>query len=155
MHPHEELITKFYESFQATNSDGMKACYHEDVVFNDEVFKKLDFDHVASMWSMLLRGAKKDGGLELVFDSVEANDDSGSANWTATYKFQGRKVVNRIHAEFTFKDGKIVTHNDSFDFYKWAKQALPLGFVLGLFIRPVIQKFSMKTLKGYMAKHKV
>ncbi len=42
-------------------------------------------------------------------------------------------MVNDIRARFRFRDGKIVDHEDSFSFHKWARQALgPAGLVLGL-----------------------
>mmetsp|Transcript_677 Transcript_677/g.816 ORF Transcript_677/g.816 Transcript_677/m.816 type:complete len:153 (-) Transcript_677:555-1013(-) len=152
MNPNEELINKFYEAFQNKDPDAMKTCYSKDVTFSDEVFKNLDYRHVNGMWSMLIRRGKD---LELVYDSVEANDSRGSANWTATYTFSGRKVVNKIHAEFQFENGLIVSHIDSFDFYKWAKQALPFGFILGFFIRSKVQAQSMKQLEKYVAKHDI
>ena len=57
-----------------------------------------------------------------------------SANWEAIYNFSktGRKVHNKIKAEFEFKDGKIIKHTDTFDLHKWAKQAMGFkGFLLG------------------------
>ncbi|HND34234.1 MAG TPA: nuclear transport factor 2 family protein, partial [Myxococcota bacterium] len=44
----------------------------------------------------------------------------------------GRKVHNIIDAEFEFKDGKILRHRDTFDFWAWSRQALgPAGWVAG------------------------
>jgi hypothetical protein len=41
-------------------------------------------------------------------------------------------VINKIKANFVFENGKIKEHKDSFDFYKWAKQALGFkGLLLG------------------------
>jgi hypothetical protein len=60
--------------------------------------------------------------------------DSNSANWTAAYVFRktGRKVVNRISAQFEFKDGKIIRHTDHFNLWRWTSQALGLpGYLLG------------------------
>jgi hypothetical protein len=64
----------------------------------------------------------------------EASGEEGSAHWIATYTFStGRHVVNDIHAKFRFRDGKIIEHDDSFSFSRWARQALgPAGYVLGL-----------------------
>ena len=53
----------------------------------------------------------------------------GSADWTADYLFSktGRQVFNEIHAEFEFKDGKIFRHHDTFDIWKWSRQALGIS----------------------------
>jgi hypothetical protein len=41
-------------------------------------------------------------------------------------------VHNLIDASFVFADGKIVRHIDTFDLYRWARQALGLkGRLLG------------------------
>ena len=59
---------------------------------------------------------------------------SDSAYWEAFYTFNksGRKVHNKIHAKFEFKDGLIIRHSDFFDLHRWAKQALGFsGAVLG------------------------
>jgi predicted negative regulator of RcsB-dependent stress response len=40
-------------------------------------------------------------------------------------------VINRIRAEFFFKDGLIIRHTDDFDIWKWSKQALGTGHLLG------------------------
>jgi hypothetical protein len=86
------------------------------------------------MWRMLCSRAQD---LKVELPEHEANGDAGTAHWIATYTFRtGNHVVNDIHAKFRFRDGKIVDHQDSFSFHKWARQALgPAGWVLGL---PVI-----------------
>src|SRR5437868_888017 len=65
---------------------------------------------------------------------VVADDSAGSAHWEARYTFSttGRFVHNIIDAKFTFRDGKIASHTDSFDFWRWSRQALGgAGLVLG------------------------
>jgi hypothetical protein len=72
--------------------------------------------------------------LEVTASNVQADDERGRAHWDARYTFgqTGRKVLNRIDAEFEFRDGLIVRHTDTFSFWKWARQALgPAGFALG------------------------
>ena len=36
MHPHAELIARFYRAFAARDAKEMTACYSEDIVFEDE-----------------------------------------------------------------------------------------------------------------------
>jgi hypothetical protein len=72
--------------------------------------------------------------LEVGCDEARADGERGSARWHARYTFTqtGRPVLNRISAEFWFRDGLIVRHRDSFSFWRWARQALgPVGLLLG------------------------
>ena len=131
MHPNQQLLTSFYEAFRQKDYATMQACYADTAVFNDAVFQNLDATHVRNMWEMLIKRGKD---LELTYSNIEANDTTGSADWTATYTFSQtkRRVVNHVRANFTFENGKIVNHTDRFDFYTWSKQALGLsGLLLG------------------------
>ncbi len=126
------LIHTFYESFGKGDADAMAACYHPDIRFRDPIFGDLEGDEVMSMWRMLIKRSK--GKLAIKIDTVTSNNGKGSGNWTATYVFSktGRNVVNHIHAEFEFKDGKIWRHIDQFSLWRWSRQALGLpGFLLG------------------------
>ncbi|HEX2241271.1 MAG TPA: nuclear transport factor 2 family protein, partial [Actinomycetota bacterium] len=94
--------------------------------------------------------------LEVSHSNVRADDGRGSADWEATYTFtaSGRKVHNRIHAEFRFADGKIVEHRDHFDFYRWSRQALgPLGIALGWtpFVRNQVRQKADRQLRKFIA----
>lgn len=126
MHPNAQTIETFYRAFQQRDAAAMAACYHEQARFSDPVFPDLDAGGVRAMWAMLLAGGKD---LRLEFSGVEADDQHGRAHWDARYTFSasGRPVLNRIDAEFTFRDGLIVRHQDRFDFHAWAAQALGLG----------------------------
>jgi hypothetical protein len=106
------------------------------------------------MWRMLASRAQ---GLSLTFDEVQANDQTGSARWVATYLFSqtGRTVVNRIQANFAFRDGKIVEHRDRFDLWRWARQALGLkGWLLGGLppVQAAIRRQALKGLADYRVK---
>ncbi len=131
MHPHSQLIFDFYTAFQRRDPKAMAACYHPDAEFSDPVFPGLRHGGVTAMWTMLCERGKD---LELTFRDVQADDRTGRAHWDARYTFSGtgRKVLNRIDAEFEFRGGKIVRHLDRFDFHAWSRQALgPMGLVLG------------------------
>ena len=83
------------------------------------------------MWKMLCERGKD---LEVSFSDIEADERSGRAHWDATYTFSagGNLVRNSIDASFEFEDGQIVSHVDTFDFWKWSRQALGLpGLLLG------------------------
>jgi hypothetical protein len=84
------------------------------------------------MWRMLV--ARGGGANEVSFGNIRSNGDRASADWMARYQYgsQKRMVVNEIHAEFVIKDGKIVKHTDSFNLWRWARQALGLnGLLIG------------------------
>ncbi|MBZ4419252.1 nuclear transport factor 2 family protein [Myxococcus sp. RHSTA-1-4] len=152
MHPHSQLISDFYSAFQRRDAKAMAACYHPDVEFTDEAFVGLRYAQVTAMWSMLCERGKD---LELTFRDVQADDRTGRAHWDARYTFSttGRKVLNRIDAEFEFRDGKIVRHRDHFDFWAWSRQALgPVGLVLGWspMLRNKVRATARASLDKYM-----
>lgn len=152
MHPHEELIESFYTSFQKLDAEAMIRCYHADIRFSDPVFPVLSAAEVGAMWKMLCSQAKN---FDLTFDSVEANDHVGKAHWEARYDFSatGRRVHNKIDAQFEFQDGKIIKHTDSFNFWKWSSMALgTVGFLMGWtpLLRKKVQRQAHQRLTKYM-----
>lgn len=154
MNPNEQIITKFYTAFKEKDFKTMQTCYADNATFNDEAFKNLDAAQVRAMWQMLITRGKD---LVLTFENVTADDSKGSAEWTATYTFSAtkRKVVNHIKAQFSFENGKIVKHTDTFDFHHWASQALGLtGALLGWtgFLKKKVQKTAMESLVSFMKK---
>ena len=129
----EQLIETFYNAFKQLDAETMVSCYHDDIVFDDPAFGVLKGERAKNMWRMLC--ASQNGkDFKIIFSKIEANHAIGSARWEAFYTFSktGRKVHNVIHANFEFKEGKIIKHTDEFDLYKWAKQAFGLkGLLLG------------------------
>ncbi len=154
MNANEALITHFYECFQKKDYKGMQSCYANNAIFNDAVFRNLNAEQVNAMWEML---CKKGKDLKLEFSNVKANENKGSVDWVASYTFSstGKKVINRIKAEFEFSKGKIVKHTDNFSFYKWSSQALGLpGQLLGwtMFLKQKIRHKAANNLQAFMKK---
>ncbi|TNE65978.1 MAG: nuclear transport factor 2 family protein [Bacteroidetes bacterium] len=152
MHANEKLLTSFYEALQNRDHVTMQACYADQASFSDPVFTCLNAAEVRAMWEMLLTRGKD---LALTFRNIRADDRSGSAECTATYTFTatGRKVTNHIRSEFELADGKILRQRDSFDFHRWARQALGLsGLLLGWtgFFQNKVRAGAMKSLKQFM-----
>jgi len=150
-----ELITSFYQAFANGDEEGMVSCYHNNIQFKDPAFGVLKGEDAKNMWRMLLGRNKRN--IQITFSNVKATEKTGSANWVAEYVFSatGRKVINVISAEFEFADGKIIKHTDTFDIYKWTKQALGLkGYLLGWtsFMQGKIQQQSGALLKKYTEK---
>lgn len=153
MNANETLIHQFYTCFKNKDYKGMQACYAPNAVFNDAVFKNLNSGQVKAMWQMLLTKGKD---LSVEFNEVRVHGNEGSAHWDANYTFSatGNKVHNAINANFEFENGKILKHTDTFDFYRWAKQALGLkGLLLGWtpLLRQKVREQAMKNLNAFMA----
>ena len=125
----KELIHKFYTAFNELDAETMVSCYHQEVKFEDPAFGTLQGERAKNMWRMLCQSQKgKD------FKVLHSEVTDHSAYWEAFYTFSktGRKVHNKIHAKFEFKDGLIVKHSDHFDLHKWSKQAMGFsGAILG------------------------
>ena len=150
MHPHAALIERFYTAFQAQDAESMAACYHPQVAFDDPVFQGLRGEQAGNMWRMLCGRATD---LRVTYRDVVADDASGSAHWEATYTFgtTGNVVHNVIDAAFTFEDGLIRTHRDTFDLWRWAGMALGLrGRLLGW--APPVQGAVRKTAMAQLAR---
>jgi ketosteroid isomerase-like protein len=150
-HPNAELITRFYQAFQRQDAEAMAACYADDVQFSDPVFPNLKGAEAGDMWRMLTSRAQN---FSLDYSDVQADEHIGSAKWVATYLFSGtgRMVVNRIQANFVFRDGKIVEHHDHFDLWKWSAQALGAkGALLGWtpLVQGAIRKQAGKGLAAF------
>jgi ketosteroid isomerase-like protein len=148
------LIRNFYEAFGRKDAEGMAACYAPDASFSDPVFTDLHGDEVTGMWRMLT-GRSTDLEIELAEHSAEG--DTGTARWIATYTFvrTGNHVVNDVRASFRFRDGLIAEHKDSFNLWKWSRQALGTpGVLLGWspLLRGAVRKRAAADLDEFLAK---
>ena len=81
------------------------------------------------MWRMLCAATREKGAdvWKLSASGVEAGAISGKARWVADYRFSatGRLVHNVIDSRFEFNpDGLIQRQRDTFDLWKWSRQAL-------------------------------
>ena len=147
------LITTFYQAFQRLDAEAMAACYSDDVLFSDPAFGELRGRDAGDMWRMLTTRAKD---FSLTFDSIQADERTGSAHWVATYLFSqtGNTVVNDIQARFVFRDGKICEHHDSFSLWRWSRQALGFkGLLLGWtpLVGNAVRGQALKGLKAFQA----
>lgn len=154
MDENEERIRQLYNALQRLDAQDMSACYHELATFRDPVFDLKSKREITGMWTMLCSRAKQ---FELTYDSVEADDESGSAYVEAKYLFSstGRMVYNKIEANFKFKDGLIIEQVDTFDFWRWSRYALGLpGYVLGWssLLQNKVRKEANSNLNIYLKK---
>lgn len=151
----EEIIEKFYKSMANRDVEGMVSCYHPEVQFEDPAFGVLKGERACDMWRMLFGHNK--ALIQVSYSQIQANEQEGSAHWTAEYVFRqtGKKVFNEIDAQFTFKDGKIFRHKDHFDLYKWSQQAFGLtGYLMGWtnFFKQKLQKKTKENLNFFIQK---
>lgn len=131
-------IEELFAAMDRHDGEAMAACYTPDATFSDPVFGSLRDGEVADMWRMLI-GRSTDLTVELL--EHDADDTWGTAHWVARYTFgqTGRPVVNDVHSELKFSsEGLIARQEDTFDFWRWARQALGRsGVFLGW--TPVLQ----------------
>jgi ketosteroid isomerase-like protein len=154
MHPHAELIQRFYAAFAQRDWKAMASCYHPEVHFTDEVFDLHGAD-AGRMWQMLCTNGRD---LVVEVSGIEADQIRGRAHWDASYTFSatGRKVLNRVDASFEFREGLIVRHVDRFDFWAWSRQALGApGWLLGWSgsLRTKVQQRAAGSLAAFVAKN--
>ena len=133
--------------------DAMLGCYHPQVVFSDPVFGTLAAAEAGAMWRML-NGRARD--LRVEFRDVRASEGSGRAHWEAWYTFAatGRRVHNRIDAEFQFADASDRAPRRSLQPWRWAAMALGAkGALLGWVpsVRGAIRAQAAKGLAAFRA----
>jgi len=148
----DRIITALYDALDSGAGEAMALLYEPDARFRDPAFGELSGDEAGDMWRMLTARATD---LRVELAEHEADAERGSARWIATYTFRtGRPVVNDIRARFRFRDGKIVEHEDSFPFHRWARQALgPAGWVLGLWpFRLLVRRRARADLARFRAE---
>ena len=155
----EDLINKFYTAFNNLDPKTMASCYHKDIVFEDPGFGVLHGERAEAMWHMLCASQKKGDNFKVIASNIKADEHKGSAHWEAFYNFSktGRKVHNKIDAQFIFKDGLIIKHTDTFNLHKWASQAMGFkGMLFGGmgFFKTKLQKQTSYLLDKYINKKK-
>jgi ketosteroid isomerase-like protein len=154
MNNNEELIQKFYNAFARLDYLTMQSCYADHPIFNDPVFGILQGEEVKAMWEMLCKNAKD---FSLNAGKIEMDGEYGTCNWTATYTFSktGGRVVNKVKAYMRIENERITEHTDSFDIYKWSRQALGLsGTLLGWsgYLKNKIRRDAKTKLYQFMNK---
>ncbi len=152
---HTRLIETFYGCFKQKDYQGMTACYHDNIAFSDPVFTDLKGKQASAMWHMLCERGKD---MTLAFSGAQAQGTTGQCHWEATYTFSstGRKVHNIIDATFDFKDGKIISHHDQFNLWRWTRMALGTsGILLGWspIVQNKVRQTAMSGLNAFIEKH--
>lgn len=148
------VAEQFYEAFMVRDHYTMGLLYAENATFSDPVFPLLNARGARMMWNMLLTRAE-DLGIEVKV--IEDSPAHASVDWVAHYTFgaTGRPVVNRVHTEMALSNGRIVRQVDSFDLWRWSRQALGArGWLLGWtpLVRDKIRAQAAQSLREYARK---
>ena len=156
MNANEKLIETLYEAIGRLDYKTAQGCYHEEAVFEDPVFGKLNSQETAAMWEMLFKRAEN---FSASFSEIKADEATGSGHLVAKYTFSKTKrpVVNSIHSKFRFKEGKILSQKDSFNLWKWSRQAFGMpGLLLGWFppFQKKINHVARESLDRFMEKQR-
>jgi hypothetical protein len=150
------VIESFYSAFARLDGAAMEAAYAEGASFRDPVFTLEGKRQVGGMWRMLTDVTREKGKDVWRLEASGLTDTS--AHWEAHYRFSatGRMVHNIIEARFKFDaEGKILEHVDTFDFWRWSRQALGgPGLLLGWtpVIRNKVRATAARNLEAYLAK---
>jgi len=94
----------------------------------------------------------------LCIPTKQQDEEYATCEWEANYTFSGtgRRVVNKVKAHMRLRDGFIIEHSDSFDMYKWCRQALGWkGWLLGWsgFLQNRVRRQAFVSLEKYMLKN--
>ena len=154
-----KTIETLYAAFARLDSDAMAACYADNARFDDAAFSLSGRREIGGMWRMLCEAVKAKGRDVWKLEVSAITDNS--AHWEPTYRFSatGRMVHNIIDAKFEFDGaGLIVRHQDTFDFWRWSRQALGApGMMLGWtpFLRGKVRAQAGANLKKFLAQKAV
>lgn len=161
MHPNQTTLETLYTAFARLDADAMAGCYAMDAQFDDEAFSLRGHREVTGMWRMLCGATRsKPASLaawRLQFSGLAADASGGKAHWEADYLFSatGRMVHNVIDGVFEFNDqAQITRRRDSFNFWRWSRQALGTpGLLLGWtpFLHQKVRKTAASNLQKYLA----
>lgn len=150
-----KTIEAFYAAFARLDGAAMAGFYAEDARFDDEAFSLSGRREIGGMWTMLCEATRAKGRDVWRLEASAITDTS--AHWEAHYRFSatGRMVHNIIEAKFEFNDaGLIVRQRDSFDFWRWSRQALGTpGLLLGWspFLRNKVRATAAGNLRKFLA----
>ncbi len=152
-HRNAELIDRFYTAFGKRDAAAMAACYAPDATFRDPIFQ-VTGSEIGDMWTMLCERGRD---LTLDYRVLSADDERGAAHWEPRYTFTltGRPVHNIIESRFTFRDGRIATHADTFSLWRWTRMALGgKGVALGWtpFVQNAIRAEARRGFESWRAQ---
>ena len=148
------VVEQLYAAFGRRDHRAMAACYAPAAGFSDPVFQELSGARIGVMWRMLCERATD---LRVECGPVQVEGNAARVEWQAwyTYSATARQVHNRILATFALDQDLIRRHDDVFDFYRWARQALGTpGLLFGWtpLLRRVVRRRAARSLDAFAAR---
>ena len=155
----QALLKRFYTAFSTLDARTMQSCYAPHAQFEDPLFALQGAEQIGAMWQMVCQTIRNGGQAVWRLETHEveaAGGERGSARWEARYRSgaAGRMVHNVVEAEFTFEDGLIATHAESYDFWRWSRQALgSTGLMMGWtpMLRNQVRRQAQGKLERFLA----
>lgn len=151
-------IVDFYDAFRRLDAAAMRSAYAPRARFSGPAFTVRGADDIGAMWALLCEAIDRQALQKWQMDvsDVEATAKRGRARWEPRYRIRasGRYVHSVIHATFTFdKEGRILSHEEHFSFWRWSHQALGLrGMLLGW--SPLLRMKMRAALNQSLAAHR-
>ena len=150
----EDVAQQFYTAFAKKDYLELARFYHNDLSFTDPAFGTLSRSETLAMWEMLFTSADD---LDINFKLLTSGDNFVVVEWRANYSFGSKKrfVKNIIKAKLLIEDDLIIRHIDSFNLYRWSRQAMGIaGWLIGWtgFFRRKLQKQTRSRLASFISK---
>jgi len=157
----QATLERFYIACQSLDNATIQACYTPAAKFQDPAFNLSGSEQIGGMWHMLCHAARQQGPQHwrLEFSQLQARGRKGAAHREPQYLLTatGKAVHNKIDARFEFDEaGLISLHQDSFDFWRWSRQALGWpGLLLGWtpWMRHKMQRQARRNLQRFMQRN--
>ena len=126
------VIRELYEALDRHDGEAMARLYAPDGRFKDPAFGELSGAEAGDMWRMLT-GRAEDLKRRARRALGRGRHGHRPLDRHATRSARAGRWSTTSTPRFRFRDGLIVEHEDSFSFWRWARQALgPAGLMLGL-----------------------
>ena len=115
------VADRFYDALASNDIATAGQQYAPNATFNDPIFNLSSGADAAKMWTGLFKTAHLE---KMTHDAPVVNGNDVTVAWHADYVVNGNKVHNDAVAHMTVVNGQIVSHQDTWDWQKWASQAL-------------------------------
>lgn len=132
-----QALERFFDAMQRCDTEALRTSYHPALRFDDPLISTTSvgdrLDWCGMLWSPRDADGQRIWQLEL--EEVRTRGALATARWNLRYRYTPTKrlIDQALHSHFSFDaDGRITTQRDSFDFWRWSRQAHGLlGLLLG------------------------
>lgn len=130
-------LERFFDALRRCDKAALRDCCSPGLRFDDPLISITGRDDRLDWCTLLWTPCDGDGQRiwHLELDDVHTRGPLGTARWNLRYRYTptGRLIELAVTSQFTFDpDGSITAQRDSFDFWRWSRQAHGLlGLLLG------------------------